>query len=467
MEKNNIKSHSSCYLNNFLEKKDPEISSIIFQERNRQEYSIELIASENVASAAVMEAAGSILTNKYAEGYSGKRYYGGCEFIDKIEDLAIERVKKLFGAKYANVQPHSGSQANQTVFMATLQPGDKILSMSLNCGGHLTHGHIANQSGKWFKVKHYGVDDNGLINFDEVQKLALEFKPKMIIAGASAYSRKIDFVHFREIANSVNAYLLADIAHYAGLIVTENYPNPMPHAHFVTSTTHKTLRGPRGGIILTNDQDLAKKIDTALFPGIQGGPLMHIIAAKAVAFYEAMQPNFKKYIDNVVQAAKKMSEIIQKRGYKIVSHGTDSHLMIVNLQNTEITGLLAEKVLDIFGITCNKNSVPHDRAGPTITSGLRIGSPTMISRKFDLQSIEIVSHMICDVLDLCQNIIKVVISKSNNIFSSSERLTKSEIEIQLEIIKNHSLWEEKFIPIRSKVIDLCKKFPLDNRIYDE
>ena len=369
-------------------------------ELNRQKHSIELIASENFVSADVLRAQGSVLTNKYAEGYPDKRYYGGCEHVDVIEKLAIERACKLFSCKWANVQPHSGSQANQAVYLALLKPGDKILGMSLSSGGHLSHGAAPNQSGKWFNSILYGVHkENGLINYDEVERLALENKPKLIIAGASAYSRKIDFKKFREIADKVGAYFLADIAHYAGLIVASKYPSPLEYAHAVTTTTHKTLRGPRGGMILSNDENIGKLIDKALFPGLQGGPLMHVIAAKAVAFGEALRPSFKEYAEQIILNSKALANSLKNGGINIVSGGTDSHVILCDLRTLGITGRIAEKTLDNAGITCNKNAIPFDPESPFVTSGIRLGTPAVTTRGFKESEIKRVGNFILEVLE--------------------------------------------------------------------
>ncbi|HEY8617849.1 MAG TPA: serine hydroxymethyltransferase [Phenylobacterium sp.] len=379
---------------------DPDIAAIVGREMTRQQEQIELIASENIVSKAVLEAQGSVLTNKYAEGYPGKRYYGGCEVVDEAESLAIERAKRLFGCEYVNVQPHSGSQANQAVFMATMAPGDTFMGMNLDHGGHLTHGKSVNQSGKWFRPVAYGVrTQDHLIDYDEAAAVALEHKPKVVIAGGSAYSRHIDFARFREIADSVGAILMCDIAHYAGLVAAGEYPNPFPHAHVVTTTTHKTLRGPRGGMIMTNDKKLAKKIDSAVFPGLQGGPLMHVIAAKAVAFGEALKPEFKLYARQVVENARALADSLQQAGFKIVSNGTDSHLMLVDLTPKGVSGADAEVALERAGITTNKNSIPGDPLPPMQTSGLRVGSPAGTSRGFGPGEFRQVGKWIGEVLD--------------------------------------------------------------------
>ncbi|MDI6452235.1 serine hydroxymethyltransferase [Peloplasma aerotolerans] len=383
-----------------LIKYDPIIDEIILKEKKRQEEHIELIASENFVSQAVLDAQGSILTNKYAEGYPKKRYYGGCEFVDEIETLAIERLKELFDAKYVNVQPHSGSQANMAVYQALLKPGDTILGMSLSEGGHLTHGFHLNFSGKFYKSVFYGVDENTeMINYEKVLEIAKETKPQLIIAGASAYSKFIDFKKFREIADEVGAYLHVDMAHIAGLVAAGVHPSPMPYAHAVTSTTHKTLRGPRGGIILTNDEDAAKKINKAVFPGVQGGPLMHVIAAKAVAFKEALEPSFIEYQKQVIKNAKVLSEELTRLGYRIVSGGTDNHLMLVDVkQKLGITGLDAERTLEKAGITCNKNGVPFDKEKPAYGSGIRLGTPAVTTRGFKEKEMLMIANWIDQVL---------------------------------------------------------------------
>ncbi|HEY0901542.1 MAG TPA: serine hydroxymethyltransferase [Micavibrio sp.] len=396
---------NSGFFTEDLAQHDPELFAAIGQELHRQQSQIELIASENIVSKAVLQAQGTVLTNKYAEGYPGKRYYGGCEFVDIAEELARERAKQLFGAQYVNVQPNSGSQANQGVMMALLQPGDTILGMALNSGGHLTHGAAPNQSGKWFKAVQYGVrKEDALIDYDEVEALAQEHKPKMIIAGASAYPRVIDFKRFREIADSVGAILFVDMAHYAGLIAAGSYPSPMAHAHVVTTTTHKTLRGPRGGMILTNDEDIAKKINSAIFPGIQGGPLMHVIAAKAVCFGEALKPEFKEYGHAIVRNAKVLAEMLKQGGFDIVSGGTDSHIVLLDLRPKKLTGNVVEKVLEEAGMTCNKNAVPYDPEKPMVTSGVRLGTPAATTRGFGEAEWAQVGQMINTVLDgLAQN----------------------------------------------------------------
>ncbi|KQV46226.1 serine hydroxymethyltransferase [Pelomonas sp. Root1217] len=378
---------------------DPELWTAVQNENRRQEDHIELIASENYTSPAVMQAQGSQLTNKYAEGYPGKRYYGGCEYVDVVEQLAIDRLKQLFGAEFANVQPNSGSQANQGAFFALLQPGDTIMGMSLAEGGHLTHGMALNMSGKWFNVISYGLDANEAIDYDAMEALAREKKPKLIIAGASAYSLRIDFERFGKIAKEIGAYFMVDMAHYAGLIAAGVYPNPLPHADVVTSTTHKSLRGPRGGIILTNDEAIAKKINSAIFPGIQGGPLMHVIAGKAVAFKEALTPEFKAYQEQVVKNAKVLADTLIERGLRIVSGGTESHVMLVDLRPKNLTGKEAEAILGAAHMTCNKNGIPNDPQKPMITSGIRLGTPAMTTRGFKEEQVRATAHLIADVLD--------------------------------------------------------------------
>ncbi len=377
---------------------DPELAIAIAQEVQRQQDHIELIASENYTSPAVMEAQGSQLTNKYAEGYPGKRYYGGCEYVDVVEQLAIDRVKELFGAQAANVQPNSGSQANQGVFFAMLQPGDTIMGMSLAEGGHLTHGMKLNMSGKWFNVVSYGLDANEDIDYDKMEALAREAKPKLIIAGASAFALRIDFERFAKIAKEVGAYFMVDMAHYAGLIAAGVYPNPVPHADFVTTTTHKSLRGPRGGVILMK-AEFEKQINSAIFPGLQGGPLMHVIAGKAVAFKEALSPEFKIYQEQVVKNAKIMAETLIKRGLRIVSGRTESHVMLVDLQPKGLTGKEAERILGEAHMTCNKNAIPNDPQTPFVTSGIRIGTPALTTRGFKEAETEQIANLIADVLD--------------------------------------------------------------------
>lgn len=408
----------------YLKNADLDIYNAIVAEKKRQEEGIELIASENFVSKAVMEAAGSVLTNKYAEGYAGKRYYGGCINVDIVENLAIERLKKLFGAKFANVQAHSGSQANTAVYVALLKAGDKILGMSLNAGGHLTHGYKINFSGKNYIGLEYGLNsETERIDFDEIRRVALKERPKLIVAGASAYSRTIDFKKFREIADEINAFFMVDMAHIAGLVATGEHPNPIEYADVVTSTTHKTLRGPRGGIILTNNEEIAKKIDRTIFPGIQGGPLMHIIAAKAVAFKEALNPDFKEYQRQVVKNAKAMADELVAGGLRIVSGGTDNHLMLVDLRAKGVTGKLAEEVLEKSGITCNKNAIPNDPEKPFITSGIRLGSPAITTRGMKEKEAREIAKMIIKVLEN---------PNDENIISE----------------------------VRNQVIELTKKFPL-------
>jgi len=412
---------------NNLEQADPEVFNAIKNELNRQQNQIELIASENIVSKAVLEAQGSVLTNKYAEGYPNKRYYGGCEFVDISEQLAIDRVCKLFGVKFANVQPHSGAQANQAVVLALLKPGDTILGQSLSSGGHLTHGAKPNLSGKWFNAIQYGVKkEDALIDYDEVEKLALEHRPKLIIAGASAYPRQIDFARFRKIADSIDAYLMVDMAHYAGLIAAGIYDSPVDHAHIITSTTHKTLRGPRGGIILTNDEKLAKKINSAVFPGLQGGPLEHVIAAKAVAFGEALKPEFTTYAKNTLENAKTLAETLQNGGLDIVSGGTDSHLILVDLRPKKLTGKVVEASLENARITCNKNAIPFDPEKPMVTSGVRLGTPAATTRGFSMAEFKLVGEYIVEVLDG---------------------------------LSNGKNTEED---VAKKVLELCKKFPVYN-----
>jgi glycine hydroxymethyltransferase len=412
-----------------LKEVDPELFNSIEEELNRQRYHLELIASENIASKAVIEAQGTVLTNKYAEGYPGKRYYGGCEFVDKAENLAIDRVTKLFNVKYANVQPHSGAQANGAVFLALIKPGDTILGMGIDQGGHLTHGAAPAQSGKWFNAISYGVDkETGLLDYSQVDELAKKHKPKIIIAGGSAYSRIIDFKKFREIADGVGAYLMVDMAHFSGLVAGKAYPNPCDHAHVVTSTTHKVLRGPRGGIILTNDEDLAKKFNSAVFPGLQGGPLMHVIAAKAVCFKEALQDDFKIYAKDVIENAKILSETLKNFGYKIFSGGTDTHLVLIDLRPLGLTGKDAEISLGKANLTCNKNGIPYDEAKPWNPSGIRLGTPACTTRGFGLAEFKQVAELIHEVLDGLKN------NKEDN--SKAEN------------------------SVKSKVVELCKKFPI-------
>ncbi len=382
-----------------LQDADPEIWAVVAAENQRQEEHIELIASENYTSRAVMQAQGSQLTNKYAEGYPGKRYYGGCEFVDIAETLAIDRIKQLFGANFANVQPNSGSQANQAVFLALLQPGDTILGMSLAEGGHLTHGMALNMSGKWFKVASYGLNASEAIDYDAMERLAHEHRPKLIIAGASAYSLHIDFERFAKVAKDVGAYLMVDMAHYAGLIAAGVYPSPIAHADVVTSTTHKSLRGPRGGIILCKDEAIAKKINSAVFPGLQGGPLMHVIAGKAVAFKEALTPEFKAYQEQVLRNAKALAQRLTERGLRIVSSGTESHLMLVDLRPKGLTGKDAEALLGAAHMTCNKNAIPNDPEKPMVTSGIRLGTPAMTTRGFKEAEAIATADLIADILD--------------------------------------------------------------------
>lgn len=397
-------SYPSEVHNNFfcdsLADRDPEIDAALRAELLRQQDHIELIASENIVSRAVLEAQGSVLTNKYAEGYPGRRYYGGCEHVDVVETLAIERAKKLFGCAFANVQPHSGAQANGAVYLACLQPGDVLMGMSLAAGGHLTHGAPPAQSGKWFRAVQYGVRrDDHLIDFEEVERLALEHRPKMIVAGGSAYPRTIDFARFREIADRVDALLLVDMAHFAGLVAASVHPSPFPHAHVVTTTTHKTLRGPRGGMILTNDGELAKKINSAVFPGLQGGPLMHVIAAKAAAFGEALRPEFKSYAKAVMENAKVLASTLREQGLAIVAGGTDTHLVLVDLRPKAVTGKAAEESLGRAFLTCNKNGIPFDPEKPSITSGIRLGSPAGTTRGFGPAEFRRVADLIADVID--------------------------------------------------------------------
>ena len=379
---------------------DPELNAALRKELGRQRDQIELIASENIVSRAVLEAQGSVLTNKYAEGYPGRRYYGGCEFVDEAEQLAIDRAKRLFDCKFANVQPHSGSQANQGVLLALLKPGDTILGMSLAAGGHLTHGSPVNLSGKWFRAVSYGVRrQDALIDLEEVARVAQAEKPKLIIAGGSAYPRLIDFKRFREIADAVGAFLMVDMAHFAGLVAGGAFPSPLPHAHVVTTTTHKTLRGPRGGMILANDEEIGKKLNSAMFPGLQGGPLMHAVAAKAVCFGEALRPEFKAYARAVVENARALAASLAERGLAIVSGGTDSHLMLVDLRPKQLTGRVAEQALERAGITCNKNGIPFDPEKPTVTSGIRLGSPAATTRGFGQAEFRQVGELIVEVLD--------------------------------------------------------------------
>jgi glycine hydroxymethyltransferase len=403
-----------------LEQTDKDLFDSISNELSRQQNQVELIASENIVSKAVLEAQGSIMTNKYAEGYSAKRYYGGCEFVDIAENLAIERLKKLYGCQYANVQPHSGAQANQAVFLALIKPGDTILGMSLDAGGHLTHGSRPNQSGKYFNAIQYGINpETSLIDYDEVESLAVEHKPSMIIAGGSAYPRNIDFKKFREIADKVDAYLLVDMAHYSGLVAAQEYPDPLPHAHVVTSTTHKTIRGPRGGMILSNDIDLGKKFNSSVFPGLQGGPLMHVIAAKAVAFGEALQPEFKQYIQQVKKNASVLGEVFISNGIDIVTGGTDSHMVLVDLRSKNVTGKDAEESLERAGMTCNKNGVANDPNPPTITSGIRLGSPAATTRGFKEEEFKFIGEKISTIIN--------ALSSSNSDISMTESSILKEV----------------------------------------
>jgi glycine hydroxymethyltransferase len=394
------KAQASSMFTASLAETDPEIAEVIRRELSRQRDEIELIASENIVSRAVLEAAGSVLTNKYAEGLPGRRYYGGCQYVDVAEDLAIERVTRLFGCRFANVQPHSGASANAAAFMALMAPGDTFLGLNLAAGGHLTHGSPVNMSGKWFKPVPYSVRrDDHRIDMEEVARLAREHRPKVMIAGGSAYPRILDFRAFRAIADEVGAYLMVDMAHFAGLVAGGAHPSPFPHAHVVTSTTHKTLRGPRAGFILTDDEALAKKINSAVFPGLQGGPLMHVIAAKAVAFGEALKPAFKLYAKNVVENAKALAETLKSKGLDIVSGGTDTHLMLVDLRPKRLTGKVAEVALGRAHITCNKNGIPYDPEKPTITSGIRLGSPACTTRGFGIAEFRQVGELISEVLD--------------------------------------------------------------------
>lgn len=390
---------TSLFFSGALAQTDPELARVLADELNRQQQHIELIASENIASRAVIEAQGSVLTNKYAEGYPGRRYYGGCEFVDVAENLAIDRVTRLFGVAHANVQPNSGSQANQAVLLALVKPGATILGMSLDAGGHLTHGAKPNLSGKWFNAVTYGINDDGVIDYDRLVALADEHKPQIIIAGGSAYSRVIDFKRFREIADSVGAYLHVDMAHFAGLVAAGVIPSPFPHAHVATSTTHKTLRGPRGGIILTDDPDLAKKFNSAVFPGLQGGPLMHVIAAKAVAFGEALKPDFKVYQRQVVENARAFAEALRGHGFEIVSGGTDTHLALVDLRPKRAKGRDVETALGSAAIVCNKNGVPNDPEKPMVTSGIRVGTPACTTRGFGVAEFQDVARMVANVVD--------------------------------------------------------------------
>ena len=391
---------SAGFFTAHLPEVDPEIHAAIQSELKRQQRKIELIASENITSLAVLEATGSVFTNKYAEGYPGKRYYGGCEYADVVENLAIERAKQLFGCQFANVQPNSGSQMNQAVFLALLQPGDSFMGLNLNAGGHLTHGSPVNMSGKWFKPIPYGVrQDDELLDMDEVARLAREHKPKLIIAGGTAYSRVWDFKRFREIADEVGAWLLVDMSHFSGLVAGGAHPSPFPHAHVVTTTTHKSLRGPRSGVILTNDEDLAKKLNMAVFPGLQGGPLMHVVAAKAVAFGEALKPEFKAYAAQVIANARALAASLSENGLRIVSGGTDNHLMLVDLTAKDVTGKSAEKGLDRAYLTCNKNGIPYDTRSPFVTSGVRLGTPAGTTRGFREDEFRQVGALIAEVVE--------------------------------------------------------------------
>lgn len=410
-----------------LQTEDKEIFAAIGEEFDRQFNQIELIASENIVSKAVMEAQGSVLTNKYAEGYPARRYYGGCEFVDKVENLAIERAKKLFGCRFANVQPHSGSQANMAVYVALLQPNDTILGMSLDAGGHLTHGAKVSFSGKWLNSAAYGVrKEDGLIDYEQVEELAKVYRPKLIVAGGSAYPRKIDFARFRSIADGIGAYLMVDMAHFAGLVAAELVPSPLNYADVVTTTTHKTLRGPRGGMILTNNEELSKKINSAVFPGIQGGPLEHVIAAKAVCFKEDLSPKFKKYAKNVMENAVVLGETLKKRGLELVSDGTDTHLLLVDLRPKGLTGDVTAKTLEDANITCNKNAVPYDPQPPKVTSGIRVGTPAGTTRGFGKKEFEQIGNWIGDIVD--------ALAAGN-----------AETEVQR---------------VKKEVIALCEKFPI-------
>ena len=420
---------SENFFSSNLEHADKDLYQSISQELSRQQNQIELIASENIVSKAVLEAQGSIMTNKYAEGYSAKRYYGGCEFVDIAENLAIDRLKQLYGCSYANVQPHSGAQANQAVFLALIKPGDTILGMSLDAGGHLTHGSRPNQSGKYFNAVQYGINpETSLIDYDEVERLAIEHKPTLIIAGGSAYPRNIDFKKFREICDKVGAYFLVDMAHFSGLVAGGAYPNPTKYADVVTSTTHKVLRGPRGGIILTNREDLIKKFNSAIFPGLQGGPLMHVIAAKAVCFKEALSDDFKDYTKNVINNAKVLSERLTEKGFKIFSGGTDTHLMLIDLRSFGVTGKDAQASLGRSNITCNKNGIPFDTESPMITSGIRLGTPACTTRGFGANEFKLVGDLIFKVID--------------GLSKNKEDNFKIEKEVQKE------------------VIELCSSFPI-------
>jgi len=400
MQQAGSRKRQAGFFSDSLDQADPELAGAIARELGRQQHEIELIASENIVSRAVLEAQGSVLTNKYAEGYPGRRYYGGCQFVDIAETLAIERAKRLFGCEYANVQPHSGAQANQAVFFALLQPGDTFLGLNLAAGGHLTHGSPVNQSGKWFNVVPYGVGrDDHRIDYDELERLAKQHRPKLILAGGSGYPRIIDFARFRSIADSVGAWFMVDMAHFAGLVAGHVHPNPLENAHVVTTTTHKTLRGPRGGMILCNDEEIAKKVNSAVFPGLQGGPLMHVIAAKAVALGEALRPEFKAYAAAVVANAKELAKTLAEGGLDLVSGGTDTHLMLVDLRPKRLTGRAAETALERAGITCNKNGIPFDPEKPMVTSGIRLGTPACTTRGFRPAEFREVGQLIIEVLD--------------------------------------------------------------------
>ncbi len=421
--------NDSGFFSRPLSDADPELFGAVQKELKRQQEQIELIASENIVSRAVLEAQGTVLTNKYAEGYPNRRYYGGCEHVDIAEQLAIDRACRLFGCSFANVQPHSGAQANQAVFFALLKPGDTILGLSLAAGGHLTHGAPPNQSGKWFNAVQYGVrKEDARIDYDEVEALAMKEKPKLIIAGGSAYPREIDFERFRAIADKVGAYFLVDMAHFAGLVAAGAYPSPIKHAHVVTTTTHKTLRGPRGGMVLSNDAELGKKINSSVFPGLQGGPLMHVIAAKAVAFGEALKPEFKTYAHNVVENARTLAATLVEGGLDIVSGGTDSHVVLVDLRPKGVTGRVAEATLENAGITCNKNGIPFDPEKPMVTSGIRLGSPAATTRGFGTAEFREVGSMILEVLD--------------------------------GVAKNADDNRSVESAVRDRVVSLCKRFPI-------
>ena len=422
------------FFHNHLNETDPALVQILQKELARQNDGLELIASENIVSLAVMQAIGNVFTNKYAEGYPHKRYYGGCHFADEMENLAIERICKIFDCQYANVQPHSGSQANQAVFMALAKPGDTILGMSLSAGGHLTHGAKPNLSGKWFNAVQYGLRQDGVIDYEEMAILAQEHKPKIIIAGGSAYAREIDFKKFRKAADDVGAFLMVDMAHFAGIVAGGLHPNPLPIADVVTSTTHKTLRAARGGLILTNHEDIAKKVNSSVFPGLQGGPLLHAISGKAVGFYEALQPSFKEYIKNVVHNAQILADELTKGGLHIVSGGTDTHLMLVDLRPKNVTGSAAEKALDRASITCNKNTVPNDPEKPTITSGIRLGTPALTTRGFGENEFKLVAEYILEII---------------NALSVSEGKDISDVEQK----------------VAQKVQKLCAKFPIYDAAY--